>query len=93
MSESNITLTDETHRILISSPRRTADRTGLYIIFLLFLLLFILVVYLVYNFISFKRYCSSLKSQQQDNCSSIVPIQTLEDQSSTTITNRLVSDL
>jgi len=71
MIERNKTHSDQTHRIFISSPKQTTDRTGLYIIILLCLLVFILIFYLIYNFISFKRYCSSLKkTKYSDNHSS-----------------------
>jgi hypothetical protein len=58
MSELNGTHSHQIHRIFISAPKLTSDRTGLYIIILLFFLLFILIFYLVYNFISYKRYRS-----------------------------------
>lgn len=61
MIVSNNTSFDHTHRIFISSPKLTSDRTGLYIILLLLILLFILLFYLFYNFISFKRYTYSQK--------------------------------
>jgi hypothetical protein len=64
MTESNKTHSDLTHRIFIASPKPTADRTGLYIITLLCVLFFILIFYLVYNFISFKRYSSSLRKNK-----------------------------
>jgi hypothetical protein len=64
MIERNKTYFDQTHRIFISSPKPTTDRTALYIIILLCLLVFILIFYLIYNFISYKRYSSSLKKNK-----------------------------
>ncbi|CAF1325204.1 unnamed protein product [Rotaria sordida] len=63
MSESNITFSDQTHRIFILSSKPMNDHTALYIILLLVILLFILLFYLIYNFISFKRYTVSRKTQ------------------------------
>ncbi|CAF0770275.1 unnamed protein product [Adineta ricciae] len=56
MAGLNQTHTDQTHRIFITSPKPSSDRTGLYILSLLLSLTLILVFYLVYNFISYRRY-------------------------------------
>ncbi|CAF1348401.1 unnamed protein product [Adineta steineri] len=61
--EPNITFSDQTHKIIIPSPRPTGDRTGLYILLLLLSLLFILIFYLIYNFIAYKRYSYSQKKK------------------------------
>lgn len=67
MSESNKTRSQQTHRIFMSLPKSTNDRTRLYIIVLLCFLLFILIFYLVYNFISYKHYLSSRKKKKRKN--------------------------
>jgi len=67
MSQSNKAHFDQTHRIFISSPKPTTDRTGLYILVLLCFLVFILIFYLFYNFISFKRYSSRKKNKIKNN--------------------------
>jgi hypothetical protein len=63
MTESNGTSLQQTHRIFISSPKPSTDRTGLYILSLLLSLLLILVSYLLYNFISYRRYTRSRKKK------------------------------
>lgn len=67
MTEPNITLSDQTHKIFISSPTPVSDHTGLYIILLLLLLTFILVFYLIYNLISFKHYSLSQKNKKKSS--------------------------
>ena len=65
MSGSNKSHIDHTHRIFVSSSNAKADRTGIYILCLLSFLGFILLYYLCYNFISYRRYLSSLKKKKK----------------------------
>ncbi|UJR22273.1 hypothetical protein I4U23_025333 [Adineta vaga] len=65
MTESNNKSIDQTHRIFISSPKQSTDRTNLYIFSLLLSLSLILVSYLVYNFISYRRYTRSQKKKHE----------------------------
>jgi hypothetical protein len=55
--ESNITINNQTLRI-ISSVSTSPDRTGLFIALFLLFLLFILISYLFYSFLTFKRLSS-----------------------------------
>ncbi|CAF1051407.1 unnamed protein product [Rotaria sp. Silwood1] len=71
MIESNITLSHQTHQILILSSKSTIDYTSIYVIVLLIILLFILIFYLMYNFISYKRYSISRKNQRNSSLHSI----------------------
>jgi hypothetical protein len=56
--ESNVTINNQTVRILLSSSSTTPDRTGLFIALFLLFLLFILISYLFYSFFTFKRLSS-----------------------------------
>jgi hypothetical protein len=66
MIETNLTLNDQTQRILLSPVESSPDRTGLFIALFLLLLLFILISYLFYSFLTFKR-CPSQQTDLQNN--------------------------
>jgi hypothetical protein len=58
ITESNITINNQTLRILLSPTQTSPDRTGLFIALFLLFLLFILISYLFYSFLTFKRLSS-----------------------------------
>ncbi|CAF0903500.1 unnamed protein product [Rotaria sp. Silwood1] len=66
MIESNLTMIDQTQRVVISPVQVTPDRTGLFIALFLLFLLFILISYLFYSFFSFKRFTSQRNNVQNN---------------------------
>lgn len=75
MPESNKTHIDHTRRIFVSTENSRADRTGIYIVCLLCLLGFILVYYLCYNFVSYRRYLSSIKKKKKKATNNFIPVE------------------
>ncbi|CAF1001855.1 unnamed protein product [Adineta steineri] len=56
MIERNLTINDQSSRILLSPVQSAPDQTGLFIALFLLFLLFLLISYLFYSFFSIKRY-------------------------------------